>query len=274
MRTLFAAAVVVSVLASVSSGDRASGSANMSATKAGCGRTVVFWAWERSEDLRFLNSSCTAVAWFGGHVDLDSTSVRFRPREQTLRLPPGEANWPVLRVDASGDPPSGVDEMLRRADFVRAATRFLAAEHLANGLQIDFDAPRSWRGFYRDLLSDVRTALPDDAPLTITALASWCLGDPWLRDMSAISDAVPMLFRMGPDAAGIRRELAAGRSFRAAQCRGSVGVSIDEPIPQRAVRESSRVYVFAPEPWTRQLADRAYGVTGVGAAPRSKNTRP
>ena len=46
----------------------------------------------------------------------------------------------------------------------------------------DFDATRSQRPFYRDLLVDLRSQMPADLPLSITALASWCSFDDWLAD--------------------------------------------------------------------------------------------
>jgi hypothetical protein len=81
-------------------------------------------------------------------------------------------------------------------------------------------------------------------PLTVTALASWCM-QTWLDDLP-IDEAVPMLFRMGPGAAEFR---AIGKSglWKAKICRGSVGLSTDEP--QVAAR-GRRVYIFNPAGWT------------------------
>ena len=40
----------------------------------------------------------------------------------------------------------------------------------AKALQIDFDAPESARPFYRDLLVNLRSQLPEDTFISITAL--------------------------------------------------------------------------------------------------------
>jgi hypothetical protein len=89
--------------------------------------------------------------------------------------------------------------------------------------------------------------------LSITALASWCTGDNWLAGLP-IEDAVPMLFRMGPDARAIRMRLASGADFSAAVCRHSVGLSIDEPWP--AIPADRRRFVFNPRSWSPATVDR------------------
>jgi hypothetical protein len=44
-------------------------------------------------------------------------------------------------------------------------------------IQIDFDATRSERGFYRALLNDLRARVPRSTAFSITALASLCIHD-------------------------------------------------------------------------------------------------
>ncbi len=78
-------------------------------------------------------------------------------------------------------------------------------------------------------------------PLTITALTSWCQGDPWIRDLP-VAEAVPMLFRMGAGGAWN------GQDFSIPLCRGSLGLATDElpPITPRG----RRLYFFHPRQWT------------------------
>jgi hypothetical protein len=54
-----------------------------------------------------------------------------------------------------------------------------------SGIQVDFDATASERRFYRELVIDLRRLLPDSVPLSITALASWCLDDNWISGLPA-----------------------------------------------------------------------------------------
>jgi hypothetical protein len=126
-------------------------------------------------------------------------------------------------------------------------------------VQIDFDAARSRRDFYRALLSEARRSLPDSVPLTITALASWGLGDRWL-DGLPIEEAVPMVFRMGADDTRVRQALRRGTDFSPAICRQSIGVAVDEPFPP--LRPGRRVYLFSRLPWTRQTYQTALARLG------------
>ena len=129
-----------------------------------------------------------------------------------------------------------------------------------SALQIDFDAAESEQGFYAALLKDLRKRLPQGMPLSITALASWCIGDPWLERLppGTIDEAVPMLFRMGPDGANIASYLESGHEFRPRVCRSSLGVSTDESFSRALLEEqvqrsadnwsAKRIYIFRPTP--------------------------
>ena len=115
--------------------------------------------------------------------------------------------------------------------------------------RFDFDATRSQRRFYRDLLFDLRRYLPHSFPLSITAIASWCTYDDWLATLP-IDEAVPMLFRMGPDGERVRDYLAHGGDCRASVARRSLGIAADEPPVNPP--PGRRVYIFSPHAWSRQ----------------------
>jgi hypothetical protein len=204
----------------------------------------ILWAWERPEDLRFLDPSRTGVAFLSATVWLEHDRFRVEPRHQTLRLPPGIFVMSVVRIQT-------LEPALSDAQLESTADELLHAAHLQDvtALQIDFDARRSERDFYRRLIARIR---PQVSKLSITALASWCLDDPWIRDL-AIDEAVPMLFRMGTDDAIVRRQLAAGRRFPVKACGTSAGVSTDEALP--ALPPLRRVYVFTPTLWSRASYD-------------------
>src|SRR6185503_13236026 len=104
--------------------------------------------------------------------------------------------------------------------------------------------PRCRSARCTQLLHAVRRELPPATPLSITALASWCMQDDWLGDLP-IDEAVPMLFRMGrsePARDGVIDRL------RAPACRGAIGTSLDEPLTMSRGRK--RLYVFNPRQWT------------------------
>jgi len=118
-----------------------------------------------------------------------------------------------------------------------------------SAIQIDFDAASSEREFYRGFLQDLRRQLPDTVPLSMTALASFCIGDRWLHDLP-VDEAVPMIFRMGADDRNIKNMLSGGDDFREPLCQRSYGVAIDEPFDMK--RDTSRrVYVFNNHSWTQ-----------------------
>ena len=208
---------------------------------------VVLWAWERPVDLRFINPRETGVAFLARTVQLRADEVVVRPRLQPLDLPEGTRVIAVVRVET---------DARRKPDLSKVQTEKLAAAiaemaRLPNvsNIQIDFDATRSERAFYQAVILEVRRRLSASVALSITALASWCSEDDWISDLP-IDEAVPMLFRMGPDSRQIRNRLASGEEFPARPCRNSYGISTDEPLQDLSL--ARRLYVFNPDAWTAQ----------------------
>lgn len=199
--------------------------------------TVIPWAWERAEDLRFLGGRAT-VAWYAGILTLEGERVLVEPRRNPLLLGDDAHRIAVIRIETKKPALSRM-----QLDATRAAIRHLYRD--AEELQIDFDATRSERTFYRALLVALRDDV--DARLSITALASWCLDDRWMRDLP-IDEAVPMLFRMGRDERAVHARLARLDVFPEPRCRASAGISLDEPLPR--IPHAGRIWVFNPERWT------------------------
>ena len=201
---------------------------------------TTLWAWERREDLHDLNTRRFAVAYLDQTLTIGLT-VQRQPRRNALALPAAAMLIPVVRIEA---PQNAELNNETRNDAVQAILASAGEPGIA-ALQIDFDATRSQRPFYRDLLFDLRRQLPPSLPLSITALASWCSYDDWLRGLP-IDEAVPMMFRMEPDH---RRALPDVDDFRIREplCQFSVGVSTTEPWPSRL--EGKRIYVFADNGW-------------------------
>ena len=206
---------------------------------------LVLWVWERPENLEFLDAGEAGVAYLAGTLRLAGGEVMSTPRLQPLKVPPAMRLIAVIRMETGADVPPTLDAGQREkavSEIVRLTTRSALA-----ATQVDFDARKSERAFYAALLADLRRKLPKRQKLSITALSSWCLDDDWLRGLP-IDEAVPMLFRMGPDEREVRRRLRSGRDFTDQACRQSVGVSTDEPLP--AIPAGRRVYLFHPRPWT------------------------
>ena len=196
---------------------------------------LVLWAWERPVDLRALSPDI-GVAFLAQTVTATARAHIALARRQPLLVSPLTPLIAVTRIEIPGGEGSApVDEIARAIASTAGLPRVAA-------VQIDFDATLSQRSMYRRLLHAVRRDLPPAMPLSITALASWCMQDNWLDDLP-IDEAVPMLFRMGPaEDTGPRPRL------RAPACDGAVGTSLDEPLRASVARR--RVYVFNAQPWT------------------------
>ena len=149
---------------------------------------IVLWAWENPESLPFLDPNFMGVAYLAGTIALGNGQLRDRPRMQPLSVPVGTKSMAAIRLE------SRLDSELPAVGAVAAKIHDWETMPGTVALQIDFDARLSERVWYRDLLRQLHTDLP--MPLLITALASWCEQDGWIRGLP-VAEAVPMLFRMG-----------------------------------------------------------------------------
>jgi len=249
--------------------------------------SMFFWAWERPEDLRFLSSQDVGVAFLAKTIYLssgdtaDGSPVGFtvRPRLQPLRVTASTPLIAVVRIETPfGQRRAAYNQAslpsLKPVVYPQARPNELASEIAqlyslpsVRGIQIDFDATARERAFYSALLIELRRQLPSTFPVSITALASWCIGDPWLRQFppGTIQEAVPMLFRMGPDAANVAHFLRSGSEFSVPACQTSLGLSTDEALSRNLLNANfagvpsswrqKRIYVFSPRPWTQPDAE-------------------
>jgi hypothetical protein len=208
---------------------------------------VILWAWERPTDLRFINPRETGVAFLARTIRLRAAEAVVRPRVQPLELPEGSKLIAVARVESDAHDKAELSDSQR--DKLASAIAEMARLPNVSRIQIDFDATKSERSFYRDVIFEVRRRLPENVTLSITALASWCTYDDWLSDLP-IDEAVPMLFRMGVDEKQIKNRLATGEDFKTPLCRQSYGISTDEQRPNLSA--ARRLYVFNPDPWTEE----------------------
>ena len=202
---------------------------------------LMLWAWERSEDLRFINPDDAGVAFLAAVADVaPNGSIFFRMRTQHLQLPPGVALLPVVRIESPR-----VHAPLDSSQLA-AGLASVANQPGVQGVQIDYDARLSERASYRLLLEALPTHTSQ--PIGVTALVSWCAGDRWL-DGEPVAEAVPMFFRLGVDARS--------SEVRSKICASSIGLSTDEPWPAYRSRGLARIYLFTPRPWTPEEYARA-----------------
>jgi hypothetical protein len=199
----------------------------------------MLWTWEREEDVSRIAGPAVGVAFLDQTVELGPHGVVIRPQRNRLTLPANVPLAAVVRVEPLGS--ARLDEPSQ--DATAAAILRTAGRSAVREVQVDFDATRSQRKFYEQVLRKVRAGLPPAMPLSITALVSWCSYDDWIGDLP-VDEAVPMYFRMGPDG---RRENAELLRLREPLCRHSLGVSTREA--RNVDPAGKRVYVFADEGW-------------------------
>lgn len=201
---------------------------------------VTLWAWERREDLRAIDPRRFAVAYLDQTLTVGLIVDR-QPRRDPVVFPASAARIPVVRIETAK---GAVLNDVNRDGLVRDLL-LSAREPGIAALQIDFDATRSQRAFYRDLLLTLRRQMPANLPLSITALASWCSFDDWLRGLP-IDEAVPMMFRMEPDRRRAPPNLDEFQ-IREPLCLSSAGVSTTEPWPDNLA--GKRIYIFPDNGW-------------------------
>ena len=206
---------------------------------------TILWAWERPENLSFIDPAQTGVAFLARTLYLKDSETFVRPRLQPLRIPPGTAVMAVARIETDALKPIKWSQSQRQKTIDAIAE--LSSLPGIRAVQIDFDARQSERKPYRELLRDVRARLDPSISLSMTALVSWCMYDDWLTGLP-VDEAVPMLFRMGIDDSNVRLYLNRHRQFAAKLCQSSIGVSLDEPLAKLPTHR--RIYVFNPKPWS------------------------
>jgi hypothetical protein len=207
----------------------------------------ILWAWERPEDLTFADPNEYGVAFLAQTIDLERDQVTPNRRRQPLDTAAGAYVIAVTRIETNKEMskrPAMTGETVAKVTSLIRSTLELPN---VRAVQIDFDAVSSERNFYRSLITAVRKALPEAMPLTMTSLASWCTGDAWFNDFP-VDEAVPMAFRMGADDPKVRTYLKNSNDWLEPLCRGSYGISIDDP-PLEGLKPERRMYFFSNASW-------------------------
>lgn len=228
--------------------------------------STVLWAWQRSEDLSTLESDQFAVAYLACHVVLSGQETKEFWRNQPLKVKATTKLIPVMRLDCDrkNSPVLSAQQLERTA----AVMRKLAALPQTAAVQIDFDALLSQRDFYKNLLELTKTNLPPKIPLSITALASWCLYDNWIKDLP-VDETVPMMFSLGDERQKILLYFRSGHEFLQKSCCQTLGLSLEDKemnqlmIPLTRNRKIPvRVYVFTRNAWTPKKIRAAQTMLG------------
>lgn len=203
---------------------------------------IYLWAWDRPEDLRFLDPKI-GVAYFAGKIDLSEKKPVFRPRSKALLLPERRVTLPVLHVRAVRNARYGDAER----ELIVEAMRRLVADTGTQAIQLDFEVYHSQREFYKSVIRSFRKEQPR-LRLSVTALASWCGRDSWLEGL-AIDEVVPMLF----DASHAGGE-ASGHVPQNSLCGEAAGLATYEKYAR--IPRAKNYYLFSNRAWRREDVTR------------------
>ena len=205
---------------------------------------AIAWLWKDASIPAF---SRVAVAVVDRHVWLAGDKVLVRPGARPRALARATAVIPVVHVEID---PLRPPASLRAAEpVVLDAMRSAARASTSGWVQLDLEARPSQRPDYRELVQKIRTALPHEVKLSVTALAWWCRSGAWLDGLAA-DEVVPMFFRMGRDKAALRGIVARQPGALHPLCRaGSAGFSRQEAFPQEVAARYRRTYWFDETAW-------------------------
>lgn len=212
----------------------------------------VLWAWQRAEDLSSIDPREFGVAYLACHTQLTGEKVNWQWRNQPLKVPANTKVVPVVRIDV--DHKNKVSFSKEQLDKLVGIIIKAAKAPYAVQVQIDFDALVTERPFYTQLLQEVHSKV--GLPVSITALASWCLFDNWIKDLP-VRESVPMMFSLGKDRKKVLLYFRTKGDFFDARSTQSLGLSLEDSevnelmIPLSKNRKIPvRVYVFTRTAWT------------------------
>lgn len=209
---------------------------------------TLLWVWDRPQLFSALPEGA-GVAYLHATVQLSGERSRTSWRQWPLRIAPGAAAVvPVVHVSLDNLAPSPVNDAQQEA--IAAAVEHAAKQGNRSGwVQLDFEARRSQREAYVALLRRLQPVRAGGVRLSATALASWCMSDPWLP-AGLLDEIVPMYFRMGTEAARIRQRLDATGAATVPACRDAAGLMLGETWP--ALGSVKRRYVFHAGAWKNE----------------------
>jgi hypothetical protein len=203
---------------------------------------LVLWAWDRDDDLRFLDTSDTGVAFLAATLTLRSEGVVLTPRHNPLAVPEGVSRVAVVHVETDrAEPPALSGKMLRRFVEVLAAV----SDELPHMSCRSTTRPRHLSAPFSSMRSRLcASAFPARRSRSRHSL-------PGVSTRAGPNGSMPMRWcRCCSAWAGrrVRAHFANGGDFRGVECRSSLGVATDE-LPAE-LPPGRRVYVFSPRRWT------------------------
>jgi hypothetical protein len=232
------------------------------------GPALMVWSWQHNDDLSYLDINKVGVAYLVGRFVINGDTFEFDRNFSRIKLPENIYRVAAVRLEVSKLDPAKIEDLAEAlsSKIVRIALdnpRKIAA------VQIDFDARESDRKFYIQLLHKVRAKLPPDVKLSMTALASWCLGDNWLTAAHLpVDEVVPMLFSLGLGQRQATQILVKDETLSPRLFGGRLapGLSINESsffaLLGERLHQYKRLYLFSSSGWHLDTFNGALGLLG------------
>jgi hypothetical protein len=232
------------------------------------GPKLMVWSWQHNDDLSYLDTAQVGVAYLVGRFVVKGETIDFDRSFSQIKLPPDTYREAAVRVEVKDLAPNKIEPIADNLSTIIVA-KALANSNPISALQVDFDARVSDRKFYSLLLRKLRAKLPPSIKMSMTALASWCLGDNWLSAAHLpIDEVVPMLFSLGLGQRQVTQWLARSSTLSPKLFGGrlALGLSLDEPrffgLLGGRLSQYNRIYIFSARGWNRDTFRAAQNLLG------------
>lgn len=211
----------------------------------------MLWAWQAPQDLRGLDATKIGVAAYIGTVTITGTTVTVQANQTRMIIPHNIYRMAVIHISVSPFMKPALDQTV--INKISNAILLLYRNTNMPALQLDFSAKNSQRDFYAQVIRKVHQQINPQTYFSITALASWCVGDRWIGQQHLPIDlVVPMYFSLAQTP---QQKLQFIQAFPtriqalAPECRNAIGIAIFESwqIPLHA---QVPIFVFTRGSWT------------------------
>ena len=173
------------------------------------------------------NPQRTGVAFLAAKISLNDDILLIKPRTQPLKVNSNTFLMAVIRVETSGHKPVDFSEEQLQSLIAKIIDLLSIKPVQAFCKSISMLDNPSAR-FIADFCWGLRERMPLSMPISMTALASWCLRDSWTKDLPC-NEIVPMFFSMGRDRKRMLSLLKSGDGCARTSLTNSIGLSVDEP---------------------------------------------
>jgi hypothetical protein len=234
------------------------------------GPRLMVWSWQHNDDLSCLDTTRVGVAYLVGRFVVHGEKIDFDRSFSQIKLPAGIYREAAVRLEIRQFDRAKIEPIADSLSTMIVA-RALDNPRPIGALQVDFDARLNEREFYSLLLRKLRAKLPASIKMSMTALASWCLGDNWLSAARLpVDEVVPMLFSLGLGQHQATQWLAKSNTLSPRLFGGRLapGLSLNEPgffaLLGSRLPQYKRIYVFSSRGWNRATFQQAQNLLGAG----------